>query len=128
MRISDWSSDVCSSDLVENIFSERGSADADAASDDSKLVRALWFGMSDGDAALEALRAAGFAQEPQQVAAAIDELRNARLVRAMPDSGVQKMIALLATLLDAARDQPHPEVALCRVLSVVQAKIGRAHV
>src|SRR3546814_14747410 len=44
----------------------------------------------------------------------------------MPDSGVQKMIALLATLLDAARDQPHPEVALCRVLSVVQAIAGRS--
>src|SRR3546814_19164993 len=82
--------------------------------------------MSDGDAALEALRAAGVAQGPQQGAAASDELRNARLVRAMPDSGVQKMIALLATLLDAARDQPHPEVALCRVLRVVQAIAGRS--
>src|SRR3546814_11243879 len=30
------------------------------------------------------------------------------------------------TLLDAARDQPHPEVALCRVLSVVQAIAGRS--
>lgn len=110
----------------ENIFSERGNADADAASEDSKLVRALWFGMSDGEAALAALRAAGFVQHPQQLADAIDELRNARLVRAMPDSGVQKMIALLAALLDAARAQAQPELALCRTLSVVQAIAGRS--
>lgn len=134
LDIADWSALTARLDAVrtfvqqqfENIFSERGNADAGAASEDSKLIRALWFGMSDGEAALAALRAAGFVQQPQQLADAIDELRNARLVRAMSDSGVQKMIALLAALLDAARGQAQPEVALCRTLSVVQAIAGRS--
>lgn len=134
LDIADWSSLMVKLDSVrtavqqqfENIFSERGNADTDAASEDSKLVRALWFGMRDGEAAIEALRAAGFVQQPQQLANTIDELRTARLVRAMSDSGVQKMIALLATLFDAARELPQPELALCRTLSVVQAIAGRS--
>ncbi|WP_241696125.1 bifunctional [glutamate--ammonia ligase]-adenylyl-L-tyrosine phosphorylase/[glutamate--ammonia-ligase] adenylyltransferase [Solimonas terrae] len=108
------------------IFNERGAADADASSAERKLVRALWFAMSSGDTALADLRAAGFAQEPQKIVAALEDLRNARLVRAMPDGDVQKMIALLATLFEAAREQTRPETALCRTLRVVQAIAGRS--
>src|SRR3546814_11080647 len=76
LAVPDWASLTAKLDTVrafvqqqfENIFSERGSADADAASDDSKLVRALWFGMGDGDAALEEIvRASWWARGCQYV-------------------------------------------------------------
>lgn len=134
LDVSDWASLMAQLDAVracvqqqfENIFSERGNADSDAAGEDSKLVRALWFGMSEGAVALNALRGAGFTQQPQTVIDAIRDLHDARLVRAMSDGGVQKMIALLATLLDAARQQSDPELAFCRTLTVVQAIAGRS--
>ncbi|WP_043114278.1 bifunctional [glutamate--ammonia ligase]-adenylyl-L-tyrosine phosphorylase/[glutamate--ammonia-ligase] adenylyltransferase [Solimonas soli] len=108
----------------DSIFAERGDADADHAS--ARLVRALWSRMVEGDEACEALGEAGFGRDPRQVLAALDELRNARLVRAMPESAVQRLLALLGPLFDAAREQAAPEQALSRTLSVVQAVAGRS--
>ncbi|MFT4047461.1 MAG: bifunctional [glutamate--ammonia ligase]-adenylyl-L-tyrosine phosphorylase/[glutamate--ammonia-ligase] adenylyltransferase [Solimonas sp.] len=113
----------CVQDQFDRIFAERG---GEAGGTGDRLVRALWSRMIDGDEALDALTAAGFGRESRQVLEALDELRGARLVRAMPESGVQKLLALLGPLFDAAREQAQPEAALCRTLSVVQAVAGRS--
>ncbi|MGH8446333.1 MAG: bifunctional [glutamate--ammonia ligase]-adenylyl-L-tyrosine phosphorylase/[glutamate--ammonia-ligase] adenylyltransferase, partial [Solimonas sp.] len=107
----------------DRIFAERG-GEADSAQ--ARLVRALWARMIDGDEALDALSVAGFGRDPRSVLDALDELRNARLVRAMSESGVQKLLALLGPLFEAAHEQGDPELALCRTLSVVQAVAGRS--
>ncbi|HET8880972.1 MAG TPA: bifunctional [glutamate--ammonia ligase]-adenylyl-L-tyrosine phosphorylase/[glutamate--ammonia-ligase] adenylyltransferase, partial [Solimonas sp.] len=132
LDIDDWATLSARIDAVRDfvqrqfdaIFGGRGHAEADTA--DARLARALWFATVDGDAARAGLRAAGFVDDPQKVADTIDELRNARLVRALSDADVQKMIALLATLFEAAREQAQPELALCRTLRVVQAIAGRS--
>jgi len=106
------------------IFAERGEADADSPS--ARLVRALWVGLVEGDEAYEALSVAGFGRKPQQVLAALEELRSARLVRNMSESAMQKLQALLGPLFDAAREHAAPEQTLTRTLSVVQAIAGRS--
>ena len=134
LDVGDWATLSAQIDAVRDfvqrqfdaVFGGHGHAGAEADTDDVRLARALWFAMNEGEAALAELGAAGFAHEPQKVADAIDELRNARLVRALSDADVQKMIALLATLFEAARQQAQPELALCRTLRVVQAIAGRS--
>lgn len=107
----------------DRIFAER-TPDEDAPL--LRPLRELWFGGVEGEAALQALREAGFAHEPQRVLAALDGLRAARLVRAMPEAGVRKLVAVLARLAEEALRQKHPETALARTLDVVQAVAGRS--
>ncbi|NKF21645.1 bifunctional [glutamate--ammonia ligase]-adenylyl-L-tyrosine phosphorylase/[glutamate--ammonia-ligase] adenylyltransferase [Solimonas marina] len=110
----------------EAVFSERGSAGSEAASEDSKLARALWHGMASGDEAVSALREAGFGEAPEALAGVIDELRNTRLVRALSERSTTMMVALLAALFELARQQEQPEAALMRTLRVLQAIGGRS--
>lgn len=131
LDVADWAALEARLDAVrrfvqrqfDRIFAERG---GEADGPDARLVRALWFGLVEGDEALEALASAGFARAPQPVLEAFGELRGARLVRAMSEGAQQKLLVLLGALLAAAREQDPPETALCRTLGVVQALAGRS--
>ncbi|MEQ1437872.1 bifunctional [glutamate--ammonia ligase]-adenylyl-L-tyrosine phosphorylase/[glutamate--ammonia-ligase] adenylyltransferase [Fontimonas sp. SYSU GA230001] len=91
-----------------------------------QLVDALWSGALTGDAALEALYAAGFRRHPQAVLAQFESLREVRLVRAMREEAVQKLRALLAEIVELALTHAEPETALVRTLRVVEAVAGRS--
>ncbi|MFA5940523.1 MAG: bifunctional [glutamate--ammonia ligase]-adenylyl-L-tyrosine phosphorylase/[glutamate--ammonia-ligase] adenylyltransferase [Sinimarinibacterium sp.] len=90
------------------------------------LVDGLWGATLSGDAALEALYAAGFKRHPQAVLAQIDALREVRLVRAMRDETAHKLRVLLAQVVELALAQPEPESALTRALRVIEAVAGRS--
>jgi glutamate-ammonia-ligase adenylyltransferase len=103
-----------------------GPGDAEAEPPQLPLLRGLWFERIEGPVALQALADAGFAHEPLRVLAALDALRGARLVRAMGEAGVQKLLVVLALLAEEARRQKQPETAFARTLDVVQALAGRS--
>jgi [glutamine synthetase] adenylyltransferase / [glutamine synthetase]-adenylyl-L-tyrosine phosphorylase len=103
---------------------------AETGAEDSpsrRLVAAIWGGTLAGDAALEALYAAGLRHHPQQVLAAIETLRTVRLVRAMREATARGLLKLLAALLDEALALAHPETALVRTLRVIEAIAGRSN-
>jgi glutamate-ammonia-ligase adenylyltransferase len=89
------------------------------------LVDALWNGMLDGDAALEALYGAGFRRQTAVLLQDLGALRSARLVRGMRDEAVQKLIGLVALLAEESLELPQPEIALQRTLKVLHAVAGR---
>ena len=90
----------------------------------SALAEDLWRAEA---AELEAaLRGLGFLQRPQEVAAAILDLRQSRLVRTLKDGARQRLQAVLGALVDEAAAQPDAETALIRTLRVLAAIIGRS--
>ncbi len=97
-----------------------------AASPLQPLVSALWAGSLSGDAALEALYAAGFKTQTQAVLGQVESLRAARLVRAMREDTARKLQILLGQLFAAALAQPSPATALTRTLRIVEAVAGRS--
>jgi len=105
----------------ERLFVQSSSAHARAP---AAVAEDVW----EAEAAeLEAsLRGLGFAQRPQEVAAAIVELRQSRLTRSLKDAALQRLQAVLGALAHEALDQPDPETALTRTLRVLQAIAGRS--
>ena len=89
------------------------------------LIEALWNDALEGDAALEALYAAGFRQRTAILLDDLSALKSARLVRGMREDAVQKLIGLIALLAEESLGQPGPDVALRRTLKVLQAVAGR---
>ncbi|SEQ19336.1 glutamate-ammonia-ligase adenylyltransferase [Solimonas aquatica] len=107
----------------DRIFTEPERA-AEPAS--AGLLRALWFGMLQDDAALEALTQAGYGRLPRELLQALQGLHTARLVRQMNEDAQQRLLGLLASLFDEALTLESAETALLRVLEVVQAIVGRS--
>ncbi len=91
------------------------------------LVAALWNETLSGDAALEALYAAGFKRRPQGVLAQVESLRAVRLVRTMREQTAHRLQQLLAQLFDESLQQQAPEIALERTLRVIEAIAGRSN-
>jgi glutamate-ammonia-ligase adenylyltransferase len=89
-------------------------------------VAAFWRETLDQRATIESLRAHGFATSPEIVCDAIAELRESRMVRALPESAMRKLSALLPLLLSDCAKEKQPEMAARRVLQVVQAIAGRS--
>jgi glutamate-ammonia-ligase adenylyltransferase len=132
MQAEDWSSLLTQIDTVRNfvqqqfqqVFAPQGQQPAESPL--RALVQSLWMGTLEGDAALEALYAAGFKQQPQAVRDEIETLHNARLVRVMREEASRKMVEVLVPLFEETLRQPRPETALARVLKLVQSVAGRS--
>ncbi|MFP5305777.1 MAG: bifunctional [glutamate--ammonia ligase]-adenylyl-L-tyrosine phosphorylase/[glutamate--ammonia-ligase] adenylyltransferase, partial [Gammaproteobacteria bacterium] len=131
LRFDDWAQLAAQLDSVRGFVAaqfarvfarDRNSAD----SGQRPLVAALWSGALGGEAALDALYAAGFRRDPQRLHAEIESLRGARLVREMRDDAVRRLQALVARLFDEALKHSEPEIALVRTLRVVEAVAGRS--
>jgi glutamate-ammonia-ligase adenylyltransferase len=112
--------------LVRTEFERLFTAPVAAASDERAPLpaEALW------NAELveleQMLREHGFVQRPQDIAAAIDDLRNARMVRALHDATRDRLRVVIARLLGEAVTQPDPETAAARALKLVSAIAGRS--
>src|SRR5581483_6497541 len=104
----------------ERLFAQPVSASARAP---AEVAEGIW---EAEPAELEAgLRRLGFAQRPQEVAAAVLELRQSRLTRALKDAALQRLQAVLGALAHEAVAQPDPETAVTRTLRVLLAIAGR---
>ncbi|MES0873571.1 bifunctional [glutamate--ammonia ligase]-adenylyl-L-tyrosine phosphorylase/[glutamate--ammonia-ligase] adenylyltransferase [Sinimarinibacterium thermocellulolyticum] len=136
LQIDDWAALQAQLTEVRGFVREQfmlvfAADDHDEHSPSHRLVAALWNGTLAGDAALEALYAAGFRTRPQAVLAAIETLRTVRLVRAMREATARRLLQLLARLIDESVAQADPatppETALVRTLRVVEAIAGRSN-
>ena len=89
-------------------------------------VAAFWSEALDRASMIESLRAHGFISAPEAICDEIAELRESRMVRALPEAAMRKLSALLPPLLtDCAKDK-HPDTAARRALQIVQAIAGRS--
>jgi len=105
----------------ERLFAQPAGGTAHAP---SAMAEGLW---QAEPAELEAaLRALGLARNPQDVAGAIRELRQSRLVRTLKDGARQRLQAVLGALVHEAAPQPDAETALIRTLRVLDAIVGRS--
>ncbi|WP_108447431.1 bifunctional [glutamate--ammonia ligase]-adenylyl-L-tyrosine phosphorylase/[glutamate--ammonia-ligase] adenylyltransferase [Halomonas denitrificans] len=100
--------------------------DAPAATDVASLEewRALWRGELDDDEARTLLEEAGLA-EPEVAVRRLRTLRHARPVKAMQRIGFERLDALMPLLLDAVAESDAPDIALERVLPLVEAVLRR---
>src|SRR5690606_15165004 len=89
------------------------------------LFEALWNDTLEGDAALEALYAAGFRERTAALLEDLAALKAARLVRGMREEAVHKLVGLIALLAEESLQRPPPELALRRTLKVLHAIAGR---
>jgi len=105
----------------ERLFAPSPNSAAPASPD---LVVDLW--RAEADELEAALRLLGFGKRPQEVAAALRELRQSRMVRTLRDAALQRLQAVLAALVQEAAVQPDAETALIRTLRVLAAIIGRS--
>ncbi|TDO07667.1 bifunctional [glutamate--ammonia ligase]-adenylyl-L-tyrosine phosphorylase/[glutamate--ammonia-ligase] adenylyltransferase [Halomonas ventosae] len=101
-------------------------ADADQASGAVALEewRALWRGELEDDEARALLEEAGLA-EPQAALRRLEALRQSRQVQAMQRIGFERLEALIPLLLDAVAASETPDIALERVLPLVEAVLRR---
>ncbi|MGM0986862.1 MAG: bifunctional [glutamate--ammonia ligase]-adenylyl-L-tyrosine phosphorylase/[glutamate--ammonia-ligase] adenylyltransferase [Pseudomonadota bacterium] len=86
--------------------------------------RALWRGELEEDEARERLEEAGLA-EPDTALRRLRALRQSRQVQAMQRIGFERLEALLPLLLDAVAGSDAPDLALERVLPLVEAVLRR---
>jgi glutamate-ammonia-ligase adenylyltransferase len=105
-------------DEFERLFSD--GAAASAARVDAER---LWHGDAAERAAL--LQAHGF-QRPQEAAAAIEDLVDARLVRVLTDTARTRLQTVVALLTDDVAQEADRDTALVRTLRVVSALAGRS--
>lgn len=101
-------------------------ADAPEAAEVASLEewRALWRGELEEDEATSLLEEAGLA-EPAVALRRLRGLRHARAVKAMQRIGFERLDALMPLLLDAAVASEAPDVALERVLPLIEAVLRR---
>ncbi|MDZ7851932.1 MAG: bifunctional [glutamate--ammonia ligase]-adenylyl-L-tyrosine phosphorylase/[glutamate--ammonia-ligase] adenylyltransferase [Halomonas sp.] len=100
--------------------------DADQASGAVGLEewRALWRGELEEDEARELVEEAGLA-EPDDALRRLRALRQSRQVQAMQRIGFERLEALMPLLLDAVVASETPDIALERVLPLVEAVLRR---
>ena len=92
----------------------------------SHAVTSLWNGAQDAATTAEVLRGLGFPEAPEEVCTALLSLREARMVRGLGETALQRLTALLPMLLDECIQEVRPDIAAKRVLDVVQAIAGRS--
>ncbi|SFT92093.1 bifunctional [glutamate--ammonia ligase]-adenylyl-L-tyrosine phosphorylase/[glutamate--ammonia-ligase] adenylyltransferase [Halomonas saccharevitans] len=86
--------------------------------------RALWRGELEDDEARSLLEEAGLA-EPDVAMRRLRTLRHARAVKTMQRIGFERLDALMPLLLDAVAESETPDIALERVLPLIEAVLRR---
>lgn len=86
--------------------------------------RQLWRGEADLDEALELLQQAGF-EAPETAHKRIAGLADSRQVQSMQRIGFERLDALMPMLLDAVAENPTPDMALERVLPLIESVLRR---
>ncbi|GEK73256.1 MULTISPECIES: bifunctional [glutamate--ammonia ligase]-adenylyl-L-tyrosine phosphorylase/[glutamate--ammonia-ligase] adenylyltransferase [Halomonas] len=99
-------------------------APAPAGGREREEWRALWRGEPGEEEAEARFREAGFT-DPAAACRRLRALRDSRQVQAMQRIGYERLEALMPLLLDAAADSEAPDVALERVLPLVEAVLRR---
>ncbi|HZP11148.1 MAG TPA: bifunctional [glutamate--ammonia ligase]-adenylyl-L-tyrosine phosphorylase/[glutamate--ammonia-ligase] adenylyltransferase [Nevskiaceae bacterium] len=131
LRASDWSRFESTLDEVRDFVQAEfdrvfRAPQTEAESALERDVAAFWAEALDRASVIQSLRANGFVSAPEVIADVIGDLRESRMVRALPESAMRKLSALLPLLLSEAAKDKHPEIAARRVLEVVQAIAGRS--
>ncbi|MGH8540150.1 MAG: bifunctional [glutamate--ammonia ligase]-adenylyl-L-tyrosine phosphorylase/[glutamate--ammonia-ligase] adenylyltransferase [Stenotrophobium sp.] len=108
------------------VFGEPVAPQAGQASGLQSVVDAIWNRLSSEQDSLSALQAQGFTAQTQNLLDALNDLRNARLVRAMQETSALRLQALLTPLLAECLRQARPTEAALRTLTIVSAIAGRS--
>jgi glutamate-ammonia-ligase adenylyltransferase len=106
------------------LFDAPAAAEGDSAL--QKIVLVFWDQREGDVAVVQSLREQGFQAAPEAVSAALRALRESRMVRALSETALQRLTALLPLLLAECLDQQQPEIAAQRVINVVSAIAGRS--
>lgn len=109
----------------ERVFGEPAPSVQEADAGLQSAVTAIWDGFCSGEEAAALLAVQGF-DAPRPLAEALRELKNARLVRAMPESAAARLNAVLAPLFELSLKYPPAAQTAQRVLGIISAIAGRS--
>ncbi|TXH02843.1 MAG: bifunctional [glutamate--ammonia ligase]-adenylyl-L-tyrosine phosphorylase/[glutamate--ammonia-ligase] adenylyltransferase [Nevskiaceae bacterium] len=111
----------------ERVFGEPEAPRKPADDELTSVIAPIWNGLVTAEEAAASLQAAGFGDDAAAIATALRDLKHARLVRAMQEATVLRLLSLLTPLFEECRRQPYPSQAALRALQVLAAIAGRAN-